>query len=98
MEINAALKRIVETGKIDFGSEKTVKNILAGKAKLVIIASNCPKKIKDDLENYVKIENVPLVKYPGTALQLGEVCGKPFVIAALSVTDMGSVQLGDLKA
>jgi large subunit ribosomal protein L30e len=97
MDLNTALKRIIETGKVNFGSEKTVKNIMNGSAKLVVIASNCPKPIREKVEKYAKVEEIPVVNYPGTALQLGEVCGKPFLIATLSVLDAGSVPLEELK-
>jgi large subunit ribosomal protein L30e len=96
MDLNLALKRIIETGKVDFGSEKTVKNIMSGDAKLVVIASNCPKPIREEVERYAKIENIPVIKYSGTALQLGEACGKPFLIAALTVLNPGSVSIGEL--
>ena len=97
MDISTALKRIIDTGNVDFGSEKTVKNVISGSAKLVVISSNCPKKIKEQIEKYCGIENVPIIKYSGTSLQLGEACGKPFLIASLTVIDGGSVSLGELK-
>jgi large subunit ribosomal protein L30e len=97
MDINVALKRIIETGKVDFGSEKTVKNLMNGNAKLVIMASNCPKKTRENIEKYSEIEKIPIIKYSGTSLQLGEACGKPFLIASLTVVDGGSVPLGELK-
>ena len=97
MEIITAIKRIIETGKVEFGSASTVKNIINDKAKIVIIASNCPKKEKESIEKYAKIGEIPVIQYPGTALQLGEVCGKPFLVASLSVIDAGNVLLTDLK-
>lgn len=98
MELNAGLKRMIETGKVDFGTEKTMKNLMSGDAKLIVIASNCPRKARTELEKSAKIENIPIIRYPGTSLQLGEVCGKPFVVASLSVLDSGSVPIGELKA
>jgi large subunit ribosomal protein L30e len=98
MDLNVALKRIIETGKAEFGSEKTVKNIVEKKAKAVVIASNCPKEIRERVENNASIAEVPIIKYPGTSLQLGELCGKPFLIASLAVLDSGNVQLSELKS
>lgn len=97
MDLNVALKRIIETGKAEFGSEKTAKNINEKKAKAVVIASNCPKDISENLNSRAEIAGVPVIKYPGTSLQLGEVCGKPFLIASLAVLDSGNVQLSELK-
>ena len=96
MDLNLALKRIIETGKVDFGSEKTVKDIMSGDAKLVVIAANCPKAIRAQVEKCAEIGSVPVIKYSGTALQLGEACGKPFLIAAMTVLNPGSVSIGEL--
>jgi large subunit ribosomal protein L30e len=98
MDMITALKRIIETGKIERGSEKALDNLASGKAKMVVIALNCPKKLREKIENRAKIDNVPLLVFPGTALQLGEVCGKPFLVASLTVLDAGTVSLKDLKA
>ena len=97
MDLNVALKRIVETGKAEFGTEKTVKSINDKKAKAVVIASNCPKIIREFVENHAQTGNVPVVNYPGTSLQLGEACGKPFLIASLAVIDSGNIQLSELR-
>jgi large subunit ribosomal protein L30e len=61
-----------------------------------VLASNCPKSAKSDIERYASLGNVPVVRYEGTALQLGELCGKPFVIAAMSVTDPGAVNINEV--
>ena len=98
MDLNVALKRIIETGKAEFGSEKTVKSINDKKAKAIVIAANCPGLVRDLIENHAQIAKVPVVNYPGTSLQLGEVCGKPFLIASLAVIDTGNIQLSELKS
>ena len=98
MELNVALKRIIETGKTEFGSEKTVRNLVEKKAKAVVIASNCPKEVRERVENHAEIAGVPVIQYNGTSLQLGEVCGKPFLIASFTILDSGNVQLSELKS
>jgi large subunit ribosomal protein L30e len=97
MDINTALKRIIETGKVNIGTEKALKDVANGKAKVVIMANNCPKKNKERIEKSVQAKGVELIRYKGTALQLGEACGKPFLVAALSITDVGNTPLGELK-
>lgn len=96
MDINTAIKRIIRTGKVEYGNKKAVNLILNNKAKLVIVSSNCPRDILQDIEHYSKLTNTPVFKYNGTSLELGEVCGKPFVIANLTVIDFGDVNLTDI--
>lgn len=97
MEITAAIKRISETGKVIMGSKATVENVNEGKAKAVIVANNCPKSARRDIEHKAGLAGTPVVEYPGTSLQLGEACGKPFVVASIAVLDLGSVPLAELK-
>jgi large subunit ribosomal protein L30e len=97
MEIAAAIKRISETGKMVSGSREVKDNIENGRARAVIVAANCPKKTRRDIEHRAGLAGTPVIEYPGTSLQLGEACGKPFVIASISVTDLGSVPLAELK-
>lgn len=88
-EIDKSLGIAVKTGKILFGSNLTIKNAITGRVKLVIVASNCPKSKREKIEYYCKLSNVPLIIYPGSSLDLGSACGKPFMVAALAIRDPG---------
>lgn len=88
-EINRSLAIAVKTGKILFGSNVTIKNAMSGKVRLVIIASNCPRDKREKIEYYCKLSNIPLIVYPGSSLDLGSACGKPFLISALAIRDPG---------
>lgn len=90
-----SLKRILQTGKVELGSKKVLSNLQEGKCKLVIISNNCPKEIKEDLTKFASFDNIPVVIFNGTSLEFGEFCGKPFLVAAISVTDLGKVILKD---
>ncbi len=96
MDQHTAIKRIIQTGKVEFGTNKAKANLLKGKIKVIIVSNDCPKNIKADIENFTKTSGTPMVKFHGGALELGEACGKPFVIANLSVLDLGDVNLSDL--
>ena len=96
MELSTAIKRIIESGKIEMGVEKVLKNISEGKSKIIIISSNCPDKKK--IEERCKIENTPYVVSKLTSLQLGEACGKPFLVSCISVLDTGSIDIKELIA
>lgn len=82
-DINRALKMAIETGKVFIGQEQSIKAIKNDKAKLVIIANNCPK------EFLKKIEKVSIYKFKGNNVELGAVCGKPFPISTLTIIEEG---------
>jgi len=79
----------METGKIILGTEKSMKALKNGDAKLVIFASNCESGSRDDLDYYSKLGNVPTLEYRGTGVDLGMVCGKPFVVSMIAVLSPG---------
>ena len=76
-----ALKVAVDTGEVRFGLRSVRLAAKSGKARLVVVASNCP----DELPGV----NVKTLAFPGTNAELGAVCGKPFSVSALAVIDPG---------
>jgi large subunit ribosomal protein L30e len=89
IDINKAIATAVKTGKTQFGAKSAVKSAKAKKAKLVIIASNCPPEFRVDIENYCQLAEIPVSVYKGSSLDLGAVCGKPFEVSALTVKEPG---------
>ena len=47
MNLIAGIKRILKTGKVEYGTKKAKELVLSGKAKLIVTAENCPKEIKE---------------------------------------------------
>ena len=90
------IKRLLETGKVTLGSETTAKLIKSGKARAVIISANCPKDKERELVELAKNAGIRAYRYPGTSLELGETCGKPFPVSAIGVIDSGDADLSKL--
>ncbi len=84
------IRLTVESGKVEFGYRKGVRNALLGKAKLFVIAKNTPVDIKSDVLKYAKLSGIPVLEFKGTTMELGSVCGKPFPVSVLSVYDPGN--------
>jgi len=89
IDINKAIASAVKTGKVWFGTDNAIKNVKIGKAKLVVLAENCPKNIREDIEYYCKLSKIPMIIYKGTSLDLGAACGKPFMISTLTIRELG---------
>jgi large subunit ribosomal protein L30e len=96
IDIDKAIASAVKTGKVSFGANAAVLNAKTGKAKMIILASNCPKNIKDDVEYYSKLSKIPVLCYKGASMDLANVCGKMFIISALSIREPGDSEI--LKA
>lgn len=85
INIDKALIKVIRTGKVVIGSKSSISAATSGQAKMVILASNCPADIRKQIES----TNIPVLNYSGTNMDLGPVCGKPFVIAALAILEPG---------
>ena len=90
MDINKALKTAVTTGKVLFGFEQTMKAVNTGKAKLIIVSSNCPDIHLAFREKHKK---VPFHRFNGTNIELGSACGKPFSVSMLSILSAGNSEI-----
>ncbi len=95
-DIERELVNALKTGKVVLGSRKTLRYVKTGKAKAVIVAANAPPELKSDIIYYAKLSNIPVYIYPGTSVELGAVCGKPFVVASLSILDPGNSRILEL--
>jgi large subunit ribosomal protein L30e len=89
IDIDKALASAVKTGKVSFGSNTALQNAKTGKAKMIVLAANCPQDIKEQIEYYGEISKVPVISYKGTSMDLAEVCSKLFIISAMCIRETG---------
>jgi len=88
MDINRALRNVIATGTVAFGTEQAKKAMKSGKAKLIIRAKNCPVGDFGTQDVY---------EFSGTNQDLGTACGKPFAISVLTVMEEGDSDILALK-
>ena len=79
----------MKTGKVSFGVNSALQNAKTGKAKMIVLATNCPKDVKEQIEYYGKLSKVPVIVYKGASMDLAAVSNKLFTIAALSIREPG---------
>ncbi|MGP8078531.1 MAG: 50S ribosomal protein L30e [Thermoplasmata archaeon] len=87
MDLAHALKVALETGKVKIGLEETLEAAKAKKAKLLIVAKSCPDAA---LRSDRAVGKIPIYHYDGSAVDLGQACGKPFPISAMAILEPGS--------
>ncbi|HLE75602.1 MAG TPA: 50S ribosomal protein L30e [Candidatus Bathyarchaeia archaeon] len=93
IDVDKAIATAVKTGKVSFGANAALQNAKTGKAKMIILAANCPKDIKEEIEYYCKLSKVPVMTYKGAAMDLAAVCNKLFAISALSIRETGDSEI-----
>jgi large subunit ribosomal protein L30e len=93
IDITRELRTLVTTGKVALGAEQAKKALKSKSAKLVIVAGNVSR---GNAEAIAKFENAPVYKFPGTSLELGAACGKPFAVSVLTVLAPGESSIMSL--
>ncbi len=94
--LTVAIRLTVESGKVEFGARRGIASSLNAKAKLFVVAGNAPDEIKKNVHNYSEISEVPVIDFPGSSMELGSVCGRPFPITVISVYDTGTSNILEL--
>merc|ERR1712046_267807 len=85
----AKLALVMKSGKALLGYKSTLKALRMGKAKLILISSNCPPLRKSEIEYYAMLAKTAVHHYSGNNITLGTACGKMFRTSVLSITDVG---------
>ena len=94
MDLNKSLRLAIDSGKVHVGSKQASKAVESGKAKLVIIASNCPEDAVETAKNGKSVVH----SFKGNNSVLGAACGKPFPVSAVAIIDEGKSDVLSLKA
>ncbi|HEX16961.1 MAG TPA: 50S ribosomal protein L30e [Thermoplasmatales archaeon] len=87
VDMEREFKAVMRDGKVVIGLKQTKKMIERRKAKMVVVARNCPEK--EEIERMAKEKGIPVLMFSGKGIELGPLCGKPFAISAFAVLDEG---------
>ncbi len=94
MDLAHALKVALETGTVRIGLAETVAAADAEKARLLIVSKSCPDA---SLTGAKRRHRIPIYHYDGTAVELGQACGRPHPISALAIVDPGQSAILSLE-
>jgi len=81
---SAEIKKMLKTGSVILGTEKTMKNLKLGKVQKVLISSNCPASVENSLNYYAGLTGAELHKLEFPNDELSVICKKPFSISVLA--------------
>ncbi|MFQ6054695.1 MAG: 50S ribosomal protein L30e [Methanosarcinales archaeon] len=91
MDLNKEIRTAIRTGEVHIGSNKTIAAVKNRKAKIVVIASNCPKDIRQKIES----GRAHIINYPGKSIELGHALGYTFTIASLAIINAGDSDIAN---
>ena len=90
MDLRKELQVISRTGRYIMGFRQSKLAALNKKAKLLILARNCPDEIKIEAEIISRTTGVPVLKTDITAEDIGLALRKPFGAACIAILDPGN--------
>ena len=93
MDVNKQIRMAVKTGKVDFGSKTALSSAALGRAKLLILAKNCPQDYRDNIVHDAEQSEIPVYVYQGNSLDLGALCEKPFPVASMVIREPGDSEV-----
>ena len=89
IDVDKAIASAVKTGKVVFGASEAIRSARTGKARLIVVASNSPRQLRENIDHNGKLSQVPVVAYRSNSVDLGMICGKRFAVTALTVKEPG---------
>jgi|TARA_B100001964_G_C14256700_1_gene612851 large subunit ribosomal protein L30e len=96
MNIERSIRDAIDTGKVVLGERHTLRTLRSDKFKLAVVSSNCKPDTKKELIRYTDIKKIFIYEYPGSSIELGSVCGKPFIVSMLGILEAGESNILDL--
>ncbi len=88
----------VKTGKVGFGSKDALVASGFARARMIILAKNIREAERDDILHNAGQSEIPVYIFPGSSLDLGAVCEKPFPVSAIVVREPGDSDVLKLVA
>jgi len=82
---SAEIKKLMKSGNVIIGTEKTIKSLKLGRIQKVLLSANCPAKVEKDINYYAGLDKVEFHKLDYQNDELGVICKKPFSISVLAL-------------
>mgnify|MGYP001561550347 CR=1 FL=1 len=80
------IKKLAASPNIIIGTQSTIKHLKMGRLQKIIVSSNCPQKVMDDINHYAALANTEIIQVQYPNEELGVICKKPFAISVLSLS------------
>lgn len=81
----AEIKKMLKSGTMVIGTERTVKNLKLGRVQKVMVSSNCPAGVEKEISYYSTLSGAEVHKLDYPNDELSVICKKPFSISVLAM-------------
>lgn len=84
------IRKIAASKGAVIGTKEVIKNLKLGKLSKVYITSNCPSKVKKDIEYYAGAGKADVFSLDCPNDELGIICKKPYSISVMALSEGGN--------
>ena len=81
--LEKVIKDAVAANKYKSGVKEVLQAVKG--SKLIIVSKSIASDDRAKLEEQAKTANVAVYEYPGTSVQLGKLCNRPFRVTAIAI-------------
>ncbi|HXG07572.1 MAG TPA: ribosomal L7Ae/L30e/S12e/Gadd45 family protein [Nitrososphaera sp.] len=81
--LEKVIKDAISSDKYKSGVREVLHSVKG--SKLIIVSKSIGPEYRAKLEEQAKAANVPIYEYPGTSVQLGKVCNRPYRVTAIAI-------------
>jgi len=93
IDIDKAISMAVATGRVQFGTRNTLRNLRLGRGVLILMVPERYAPQNHHVRQLSSVSSIPVIEYPKSTLDLGAACGRPHRIAALTIHDPGDSRI-----
>lgn len=93
VDISRALRTAAKTGSVELGLKETTEAVTSKQAKAVVFSRNMPDTARADLLAEAEDNEVPIVEFTGTNVELGPALGEPFAVSTAAILDPGESEI-----
>ncbi len=85
MDLAKIIQDKVKKKEVVLGYEKVIKSIKTEHPSMIVMANNIPKERRNIVEHNAKLAKIEVKNFPGSNVDLGVICGKPFNVSILAI-------------
>lgn len=93
VDLSRALRTAAKTGNVEYGLKETTEAVEGETARAVVLSRNLPEAARADLLASAEDNQVPIVEFQGTNVELGPALGQPFAVSSCAILDPGESEI-----
>ncbi|MCL5099579.1 MAG: 50S ribosomal protein L30e [Candidatus Marsarchaeota archaeon] len=92
-DLASDIRLAVDSGVTAMGVNKVIDSIKDNSAKLIVLAEKNKPQTANDISHLAKVAGISVIVFPGNSMELGAVCGKPYSVSVLSISEQGNSKI-----